>query len=137
MHAMIVLDRVIKRFGQHLALDNVSLRFAAEQTYVLLGSSGCGKSTIIRLILGLMRADEGRVCVDNIVVTPSSRSQLRSKMGYVVQEGRLYPHLTAYRNVTLPAEVQKWSKDRIRARVRTLAEMVGLDDGMLNTIPCN
>lgn len=89
MHAMIVLDRVIKRFGQHLALDNVSLRFAAEQIYVLLGSSGYGKSTIIRLILGLMRADEGRVCVDNIVVTPSSRSQLRSKMGYVVQEGRL------------------------------------------------
>jgi osmoprotectant transport system ATP-binding protein len=132
---MIVLDHVTKQFAQHLALDQVSLYFAAGYTHVLLGSSGCGKSTIIRLILGLLVADAGEVRVEDTVVTASSQAQLVRKMGYVVQEGGLYPHLTAYRNVTLPAEVQKWARDRIQMRVQTLAEMVGFDDAMLQQYP--
>lgn len=132
---MIVLDKVTKTFGQHVALDTVSIHFEAEQTHVLLGSSGCGKSTILRLILGLMAPDAGEVQVDDTVVTAATRSILIRKMGYVVQEGGLYPHLTAYRNVALPAEVQRWTTARINARVQELAEMMGFDDAILQHYP--
>lgn len=132
---MIVLDKVVKTFGQHVALDNVSLDFGVGQTHVLLGSSGCGKSTIMRLILGLLMPDKGTICVDDTPVNARTRAVLLSKIGYVVQEGGLYPHLTAARNVTLPAEVRQWSRDRIRARLQLLATMVGFDDAMLQHYP--
>ena len=132
---MINLNGVTKQFGSHVALDRISLDFEASQTHVLLGSSGCGKSTLIRLMLGLLSADEGEVRVDGTVMTPVTRPQLVRKMGYVVQEGGLYPHLTAYRNVTLPAEVQKWPRDRAASRVQTLAAMVGFDDDILQHYP--
>ncbi len=132
---MIILDHVTKTFGQLIALDHVSLHFEAGRTHVLLGSSGCGKSTILRLILGLLRPDAGEVRVDGVVVNASSSSRLVKGMGYVVQEGGLYPHLTAYRNVTLAAAVQKWSRPRMRERVNVLAEMVGFDNAILQQYP--
>ncbi|MGQ4807795.1 Choline transport ATP-binding protein OpuBA [Candidatus Entotheonellaceae bacterium PAL068K] len=132
---MIVLEHVTKRFDSLVALDNVSLHCEAGRTHVLLGSSGCGKSTLLRLILGLLRPDAGEVRVDGTVVHAVSSIRLVKSMGYVVQEGGLYPHLTAYRNVTLPAEVQKWPTEQIRARVKVLAEMVGFDDAILRHYP--
>ncbi len=132
---MISLTNVTKQFGSHVVLHDVSLHFESGQTHILLGSSGCGKSTIIRLILGLLSADLGEVRVDEVVVSPATRAELVSKMGYVVQEGGLYPHLTARRNVTLPADVQKWPRDRIAKRIDQLAELVGFDDAILQHYP--
>jgi osmoprotectant transport system ATP-binding protein len=132
---MIVLDNVTKTFGQRIALHSVSIHFEAGQTHVLLGSSGCGKSTILRMILGLLSPDSGEVRVNGTVVNASTRALLTRSIGYVVQEGGLYPHLTAYRNVALPAEVQKWPKQRIHARVQELAEMIGFDEAMLQRYP--
>lgn len=132
---MIQLENVTKIFGDTVAIDHVSAVFEGGRTHVLLGSSGCGKSTLLRLILGLISPDGGVVRVDGQVVEPSTRRALLEKMGYVVQEGGLFPHLTAYRNVSLAAEARGWGEERIRARVDELAVLVGFDDGILRLFP--
>jgi len=102
---------------------------------VLLGSSGSGKSTVLRLILGLAAPDEGAVAVDGVPVDASTRATLVKRMGYVVQDGGLYPHLTAFDNVALAAEAQRWPRARIAARVGELADLAGLDADMLQRYP--
>src|SRR5262249_18394930 len=83
---------VSKRFGAHQALDGVSLAVQPHTTHVLLGGSGSGKSTVLRLVLGLVAADAGEVSVDGVPVGPTTRSDIQRRIGYVVQEGALYPH---------------------------------------------
>ena len=132
---MIQLKNVTKTFGPTVAIDDVSAVFESGRTHVLLGSSGCGKSTLLRLILGLISPDRGVVRVDGQVMEPSTRRALLEKMGYVVQEGGLFPHLTASRNVSLAAESRGWGEERIRARVDELARLVGFDDAVLRLFP--
>ena len=132
---MIALRGVTKRFGASVALDRVSIDVVAGATHVLLGSSGSGKSTVLRLILGLAAPDEGTVTVDGVPVDPSTRAMHVRRMGYVVQDGGLFPHLTAFGNAALGAEAQRWPRDRIRARVSELARMVELEPAMLERYP--
>ena len=132
---MITLRDVTKRIGGALALDRVSIEVAAGTTHVLLGSSGAGKSTVLRLILGLTLADEGAVIVDKATVDASTRATLVRHMGYVVQDGGLYPHMTAAQNVSLAAEARGWPRSRIDARLGALAEMTGIDGDMLGRLP--
>ena len=132
---MIALREVSKRFGDRVALDSVSIDVQSGTVHVLLGSSGSGKSTVLRVILGLVKPDRGDVTVDGIAVTDSTRAELVRRMGYVVQDGGLYPHLTAFGNVALPAEVHGWSPARIRARAAELGAMVGLDQESLRLHP--
>ncbi len=132
---MIELDEVSKSFDGQLAVDRVSSRFERGGTHVLLGSSGCGKSTILRLVLGLLQPDGGEVRIDGAAMSEASQPELLEMMGYVVQEGGLYPHLSARRNVTLGAEARAWPADRIDARVRELAAMVGFDGQILERYP--
>ena len=121
---MIALRNVRKTFDGRVALDDVSLTVEPGATHVLLGSSGSGKSTILKIILGLLRPDSGEVRVE-----PSA------PMGYVVQEGALFPHLTAARNVTLPARAAGWSAARQAARLQALAALVGLEPALLDLYP--
>jgi osmoprotectant transport system ATP-binding protein len=132
---MIALRAVTKRFGSSVALDSVSLDVRPGATHVLLGSSGSGKSTVLRLILGLAVPDAGTVEVDGTRVEAATRDRLVARMGYVVQDGGLYPHLTARDNAALAAEAQRWPRARIDARVAELASMAGLDTGMLGRYP--
>ena len=131
----IALRGVTKRFGPRVAVDDVSIEFGGQATHVVLGSSGCGKSTLLRLVLGLVTPDTGEIVVDRTPVTPSTRAALLRGMGYVVQDGGLYPHLTTYQNAALAAEPHRWSTARVRERVHTLAEMVGFDEGILGLYP--
>jgi osmoprotectant transport system ATP-binding protein len=135
MRAMIALREVTKRFGATVALDAVSLEVRPGATHVLLGSSGSGKSTVLRLILGLAAPDAGAVLVDGTRVDAATRDGLVARMGYVVQDGGLYPHLTSFDNVALAAEAQRWPRARIAARVAELADMVGLDAPTLGRHP--
>jgi osmoprotectant transport system ATP-binding protein len=121
---MIALQHVCKRFDGRVALEDVSLAVEAGATHVLLGSTGSGKSTILKIILGLIRPDSGDVHVEP-----------RAPIGYVVQDGALYPHLTAARNVTLPARAAGWSADRQAARLDALATLVGLETPLLDLYP--
>ena len=132
---MIALRDVTKRFGDRVALDGVSIEVQPGTVHVLLGSSGSGKSTVLRVILGLVRPDRGEAMVDGTPVTDTTRAALVRHMGYVVQDGGLYPHLTAFDNVALPAEVHGWPPAQTRARAAELGAMVGLDDQSLRLYP--
>lgn len=126
---MIRLDGVTKRLGGRVVVDDVSLTVAAGTTHVLLGSSGSGKSTILRLVLGLVRPDAGRVIVASGTGAPARG------VGYVVQEGALYPHLTVAQNVALPARADRWDEPRRRERLAVVATLTGLDRELLDRYP--
>jgi osmoprotectant transport system ATP-binding protein len=106
---MLVLSGASKRFAATEAVRRVGLQIAPQRTTVLIGPSGCGKSTLLRLMIGLLRPDEGEVRFDGQLLTPANVLALRRRMGYVIQEGGLFPHLTARRNVTLMARYLSWT----------------------------
>jgi osmoprotectant transport system ATP-binding protein len=132
---MIALDGVSKRLGGKLVLAPTSLAVAAKTTVALLGPSGCGKSTLLRLIVGLITPDVGTVRVAGDLVTAASAPMIRRRIGYVIQDGGLFPHLTAGDNAALMARHLGWQKERIRARLRDLAELVRLDPALLVRYP--
>ena len=128
---MIALRHVTKRFGDRVALDDISLTVEPGRTHVLLGSSGAGKSTVLKIILGLLKPDAGDVRIE----TDRAAGGPMAHIGYVVQEGALYPHLTAARNVTLPARAAGWSPERRAARLDTLAALVELEPELMRRYP--
>ncbi len=122
---MYELQDVSKRFGSTQALHPLSLRLATERTTVLLGPSGCGKSTLVRLLNGLLRPDAGRVSFDGqpLPVGGDALLAVRHRVGYALQGGGLFPHLTGEQNVTLMARHLRWSGARTRARLDALVEL--------------
>jgi osmoprotectant transport system ATP-binding protein len=132
---MIKFDKVSKRYGEALAVNNFSCEYEQGKTHVLLGSSGCGKTTLLRLVLGIAAPDEGWVIVDGNPMSDLTRSELVRKMGYVVQEGGLFPHLTAMQNVSLAAEALSWTSERISSRIEELVEIVGFNDAIIQKYP--
>jgi osmoprotectant transport system ATP-binding protein len=93
------------------------------KTTVLIGPSGCGKSTLLRLMIGLVRADIGRIRFESETLTPDNAMLLRRKMGYVIQDGGLFPHLTARGNTALVARYLGWNVARITARLDELVKL--------------
>lgn len=132
---MIHLENVSKSYGGVQALQPLSLHFPVGETSVLIGPSGCGKSTVLRLIVGLVRPDTGTIRIGDQVLTPENAIPLRRRMGYVIQEGGLFPHLAARRNVTLMARQLGWSNDRIDDRITKLASLVHLPEARLHDYP--
>lgn len=96
------------------------------ETLVLLGRSGSGKTTTLKLINRLYEATEGEILVEGKATTEWDPIALRRRTGYVIQETGLFPHFTVERNVALVPRLEGWSEDRTRERVRELLEMVGL-----------
>ena len=132
---MFEVTGVSKAFGDLQALCEVDLRVHAEQTTVLIGPSGCGKSTLIRLMVGLIWPDEGTVTYEGQVLTPANVLSLRQKMGYVIQEGGLFPHLTARKNVALMANYLGWAEDRIDSRIEALVTLTHFPADGLERFP--
>jgi osmoprotectant transport system ATP-binding protein len=120
---MLELRGVCKSYGAQVAVAPTDLVLPRGLTTVLLGTSGCGKSTLLRMMVGLIRPDAGSVRFAGEEVTPANARQLRQRMGYVVQDGGLFPHLTARGNACLLARFLKWPERRIETR---LAELTGL-----------
>src|SRR5208283_5251807 len=96
------------------------LTLPSGKTTVLIGPSGCGKSTLLRLMIGLIAPDTGTVRFQGLELTPVTARSLRQRMGYVVQDGGLFPHLTARQNATLMARYLGWEPERIDARLADL-----------------
>src|SRR5882724_2844295 len=101
MSALIRLTEVGKRYACAAALQPTNLSIERGKTTVLIGPSGCGKSTLLRLVIRLIEPDAGRIEFDGATVTPDKIDMLRRRIGYVIQEGGLFPHLTARANALL------------------------------------
>lgn len=113
----------------------MSLSIEAGRTTALIGPSGCGKTTLLRLMLGLTWPDGGEIRFDGQRLTPENVTELRRRMGYVIQEGGLFPHLTARRNVTLLSDYLGWERSRIDARIESLASLVHIELDLLSRYP--
>ena len=132
---MIKLAGVSKTYEQTAALRTVDLTIKTGHTTVLIGPSGCGKSTLLRLIVGLIQPDTGAITIDGAPMSAKVLFQLRQKMGYVIQEGGLFPHLTALKNVTLMAHYLGREKEQIEKRIDELAELTRFPADRLGCYP--
>lgn len=132
---MFELRGVNKAFGPVPALGPVDLAIAPARTTVVIGPSGCGKSTLLRLLIGLVQPDSGTVYFGGTPICPEAAPALRRRMGYVIQDGGLFPHLTAAANVALMARWMGWSRARIEARMGELAALVRLPPDSLGRHP--
>jgi len=108
-------------------LNNLNLKIYEGETVVLLGKSGCGKTTTLKMVNRLIEPTEGDVLVEGKPTVAWDRIKLRRHIGYVIQEAGLFPHFTVQRNVALVPSLEKWPDDKISERVGTLLAMVGLD----------
>ncbi|HLK36866.1 MAG TPA: ATP-binding cassette domain-containing protein [Polyangiaceae bacterium] len=123
---MIRIDQVEKAYAGRRVLGPVTLEIASGQRVALVGPSGCGKSTLLRVVIGLLAPDRGTVTVSGTPMGAGTKRALRRKIGYVIQDGGLFPHLTGEHNVTLMARELGWDAERIAARVKELGAMTGL-----------
>lgn len=120
---MFVLDEVTKKFAGRPALGPVTLEVRTGLTTVLIGPSGCGKSTLLRLLIGLIEPDTGTVRFGGTLVASNTARAVRLRTGYVIQDGGLFPHMTARGNITLMARHLGWDRERINSRVTELTEL--------------
>src|SRR3984957_946274 len=132
---MFRLDSVFKSYGGERAVDGVSLIIAPGDTTVLIGPSGSGKSTLFGLLTGLMKPDAGVVYFRDQDISRGSIRELRQRIGYVIQEGGLFPHLTGHGNVTLMAAYLGWPKGKIASRVDELIDLTRLSPQVLARYP--
>jgi osmoprotectant transport system ATP-binding protein len=132
---MIAMDGIAKRYGDKFAVAPTTLHVADRRSLALVGPSGSGKSTILRLVLGLLAPDAGSVLVGGVAVTPATVLSIRRRIGYVIQDGGLFPHLSAQDNVALLARRLRWSAARVSARVEELSALVALDSTTLRRYP--
>lgn len=132
---MLQLSNVSKSYSGKTVLQPVSLKFESGKTTVLIGPSGCGKSTLLRLIIGLIGPDQGTVRFQEQEITAETVLKIRQKMGYVIQEGGLFPHLTAERNVSLMARYLGWDEQRIQTRISEMRELTHLPEDVLHRYP--
>ena len=116
-------------------LAGASLVVPSHRSVALIGPSGCGKSTLLRVAIGLVRPDEGSVRLGDVVMTADTRRAIRLRTGYVIQDGGLFPHLTAEQNVALVARHVGWAAPRIATRIAELSGLTGIDPGMLARYP--
>ena len=117
---MLVISQVSKRYGDAPALASTDLQVPGGETLVLIGPSGCGKSTLLRLITGLIQPDSGTISFEGTGLSPDNILQIRQRMGYVIQEGGLFPHLTVR---------DKEIKVKRNQGVRTLEMLIPLISG--------
>jgi osmoprotectant transport system ATP-binding protein len=120
---MIELRGVRKEWPGHVALSTTSIRFPEGKTTALIGPSGCGKSTMLRLIMGLITPSEGEVVFDGAPVAKENVRSVRRRIGYVVQDGGLFPHMTARENVELMARHFGRPEEEISRRMDELCAL--------------
>ncbi|MEO8366713.1 MAG: ATP-binding cassette domain-containing protein [Pseudoxanthomonas sp.] len=132
---MYELRQVSKHYGATVALDRVDLSLAAGRTTALIGPSGAGKSSVLRMLVGLEWPDSGEVRFDGLPLRRETLLGQRRRIGYVIQEGGLFPHLTGTGNAALLARTLGWEPERIDARLRELATLCQLPFEALSRYP--
>lgn len=129
------LQQVTHRHGQAIALDQVNLDIARGRTTALIGPSGAGKSSVLRLLLGLEWPERGQVRFEGVPLQRATLLEQRRRVGYVIQEGGLFPHLSAGENAALLARSLGWPRARIGTRLAELAQLCQLPMELLARFP--
>ena len=124
-----------KHYGTHVAVDGVDLQCPKGKTQVLIGASGCGKSTLLRMIVGLVRPDRGEIVFDGEPLSENTISGVRLRIGYMIQEGGLFPHLTVRQNVAIVPRFLRWQSGPTKTRIEELLELTQLPLTMLDRYP--
>ncbi|MEN0020595.1 MAG: ATP-binding cassette domain-containing protein [Planctomycetota bacterium] len=131
----VTFENATVSFGDVTALDNISLEPKPGATTAIIGPSGCGKSTLLRLVIGLLTPTSGRVLIDGKDLASTDLTELRRRTGFVLQDGGLFPHLTAASNATLLPRRLGWPIERLKARLDELAELTRLPADALARYP--
>ncbi|MEN0003106.1 MAG: ABC transporter ATP-binding protein [Bacteroidota bacterium] len=132
---MIEVQSLSKYYGDFTAVDAVSFRVEKGQTLALVGTSGSGKTTTLKMLNRLIEPSDGRIWVDEQEVTTVPTAELRRKMGYVIQRIGLFPHYTIYENIALVPRLLGWSAQRIRSRIKTLLVQLDLPEDSIHKHP--
>lgn len=132
---MLTLQNIYKTFEGRLVLTDINLDVPKGATHALIGSSGSGKTTLLRITLGLIPFDRGYVKINDQALLSFSPVEWADRIGYVPQDGGLFPHISGFENVCLIAKLRGWNKQKIEARVEELRKLVGLEAPMLGRFP--
>ena len=135
MNALVHFRDVTKRFGDDFAIRDANLEIERGKITALIGPSGCGKSTILRLIVGLVTADTGEIQFDGEKIATETIMKIRRRLGYVIQDGGLFPHLTARHNLTLQPRLFRKRRDEIEKRIMELCELTKFPGSGLDRYP--
>jgi osmoprotectant transport system ATP-binding protein len=132
---MIAVRNLTKQYSDHKAVDDVSFDVQAGETLILLGTSGSGKTTTLKMINRLIEPTSGTITINGVVTSQRSPHELRREIGYVIQETGLFPHYTIADNIALIPRLLKWDESRIRTRVHELMGRLRLPESSLNAYP--
>ena len=132
---MLALLGASKQYGPLAALQPLTLDFPAGTVTAVIGPSGCGKSTLLRLLLGLIEPDRGRVEIEGVPLTADKKLAWRRRIGYMTQDGGLFPHLTARENVALMARHLRRPAHEITQRLRELCALTKFPAEALDRYP--
>ena len=135
MNALVHFRDVTKRFGDDFAIRDANLEIERGKITALIGPSGCGKSTVLRLIVGLVTADTGEIQFDGEKIAAETIMKIRRRLGYVIQDGGLFPHLTARHNLTLQPRLFRKRRDEIEKRIMELCELTKFPGSGLDRYP--
>lgn len=133
--AMIKVEHLSKSFGKVKAVDHISFEVKEQENLILLGTSGCGKTTTLKMINRLIEPTGGKVFINGENIMEQSPETLRRGIGYVLQNNGLFPHYTVAENIAIVPQLLKWDKKRIEGRVTELMEKLHLDKAYLNVYP--
>jgi osmoprotectant transport system ATP-binding protein len=132
---MLELQHISKTFEDRTVLTDVNLLVPKGATHALIGSSGSGKTTLLRITLGLIPFDEGYVKINDQALLSFTQVEWADRIGYVPQDGGLFPHISGLNNVALIAKLRGWRRARIDDRVEELRKVVDLDPEILSRFP--
>lgn len=132
---MIVADNISKTFNGIKAVDKISFEVKEGETLVLLGTSGCGKTTTLRMLNRLIEPDEGKVLINGKNITSQAITELRRNMGYVLQHHGLFPHYTVSENIGIVPQLLHWEKEKTSQRIKVLMEKLQLPASLENAYP--
>jgi osmoprotectant transport system ATP-binding protein len=132
---MLKLQNIYKTFEGKPVLTDVNLSVPKGATHALIGPSGSGKTTLLRITLGLIPFDKGYVKINDQALLSFTPVEWADRIGYVPQDGGLFPHINGFENVSLIAKLRGWNKQRIQSRVEELRKLVGLEAPMLGRFP--
>ncbi|MGH2357259.1 MAG: ATP-binding cassette domain-containing protein, partial [Candidatus Limnocylindria bacterium] len=129
--AVVAFEHVTKRYPRSdaPAVDNLSFTIPAGEICVLVGPSGSGKTTTMKMVNRLIEPTSGRITIDGTSVMDLPAVELRRRIGYVIQQVGLFPHLTVAENVGVVPRLLRWTSGRIKERTEELLELVGLEPG--------